>query len=50
MIPSTSGVKTTGKCFGFLARTDVYSHVLPTMQEAATDKLEMLLYRKFGAF
>ena len=29
---------------------DTYSHVLPDMQEAATDKLEKMLYRKFGAF
>lgn len=27
---------------------DTYSHVLPDMQEAATDKLETMLYRKFG--
>jgi len=26
---------------------DTYSHVLPDMQQAATDKLEMMLYRKF---
>jgi len=46
MTPSTSGVKTTGKCFGFLARTDVYSHVLPTMQEAATEHLEDMIFSK----
>lgn len=27
---------------------DTYSHVLPDMQQAATDKLETMLYRKFG--
>ncbi len=27
---------------------DTYSHVLPDMQQAATDKLEIMLYRKFG--
>ena len=29
---------------------DTYSHVLPDMQQAATDKLETMLYRKFGTF
>jgi integrase len=28
---------------------DVYSHVLPNMQQAATDKLEDLLYKKTGS-
>lgn len=27
---------------------DTYSHVLPDMQESATDKLEAMLYRKTG--
>lgn len=27
---------------------DTYSHVFPDMQQAATDKLETMLYRKFG--
>jgi integrase len=27
---------------------DTYSHVLPDMQQSATDKLETMLYRKFG--
>lgn len=29
---------------------DVYSHVLPSMQQAATDKLENLLFSKTGTF
>lgn len=29
---------------------DTYSHVLPDMQQSATDKLETMLYRKFGTF
>lgn len=29
---------------------DTYSHVLPSMQQSATDKLETMLYRKIGAF
>lgn len=28
---------------------DTYSHVLPDMQQSATDKLETMLYRKIGA-
>jgi hypothetical protein len=27
---------------------DTYSHVLPDMQEAASDKLEAMLFRKGG--
>jgi integrase len=27
---------------------DTYSHVLPDMQQTATDKLETMLYHKFG--
>ena len=29
---------------------DTYSHVLPDMQQSATDKLETMLYRKCGTF
>ncbi len=29
---------------------DTYSHVLPDIQQSATDKLETMLYRKFGTF
>ena len=28
---------------------DVYSHVLPSMQQAAADKLETMLFRKTGS-
>ncbi len=28
---------------------DVYSHVLPDMQKAATDKLENILFKRTGA-